>query len=166
MNTYEELNKTAESIRKALDDLKFTLDPLVTAEFIRPAGSLTSVSPIEQLTAFEHAINGVLDEAYEDMPLLERMKSPDAGKIKLHLFHGRENPDEKMDDWGEDGPTLYCQWIHIVYMSEIELGIEGDADHGLTRDDGLYFHNGMIAVKQGEKIMYYGDWEIVVSQRS
>ena len=41
-----------------------------------------------------------------------------------------------------------------------------DADHGPAKEDGIFFHKDMIAIKQGEKTMYYGDWEIVVSQRS
>ena len=94
------------------------------------------------------------------------MKSPEAGNIQIHFFHGREDPEQDMDDWGEDGPTLYCQWIHFAYLSDICLGIEGDADHGPAKEDGIFFHKDMIAIKQGEKTMYYGDWEIVVSQRS
>lgn len=38
-------------------------------------------------------------------------------------------------------------------------------DHGPAKEDGIFFHKDMIAIKQGEKTVYYGDWEIVVSHR-
>lgn len=30
----------------------------------------------------------------------------------LHLFHGRKDPNQQMDDWGEDGP--YIGPLHAV----------------------------------------------------
>ena len=34
--------------------------------------------------------------------------TPDLTKtgVYLHLFHGRAEPDQSLDDWGEQGPVL------------------------------------------------------------
>ena len=165
MVAYEALNSVAEPVRKALAALKEEIDRGIVAGIFTAEGSRTSIGVADHFKSLEHAVNGCIDEAYEDLPLIERMKSPEAGNIQIHFYHGREDPEQDMDDWGEDGPTLYCQWIHFAYLSDICLGIEGDADHGPAKEDGIFFHNDMVAIKQGEKTMYYGDWEIVVSQR-
>jgi hypothetical protein len=34
--------------------------------------------------------------------------SNDGKSIAFSLYHGRKAPDQDMDDWGFDGPTLHC----------------------------------------------------------
>jgi len=72
--------------------------------------------------------------------------------IYLYLFHGRKNPDEQMDDWGEDGPTLGpLQYVHTTYRDDIKVLAAGAADSVVlsTVGDCLYYDG-----------MYYGDWSV------
>jgi hypothetical protein len=40
------------------------------------------------------------------------------GRLYLHLFHGRNTPDEKLDDWGFQGPYFGpLDYFHITYIS-------------------------------------------------
>jgi len=72
--------------------------------------------------------------------------------IYIHLFHGRSDPTEHMDSWGEDGPTVGpFQWLHATYLSTFNLGND---DHTWSLDggsDSLVYYDGM----------YYGDFDIV-----
>lgn len=34
--------------------------------------------------------------------------SNNGDSLAFRLFHGRKDPDQDMDDWGFDGPTLHC----------------------------------------------------------
>ncbi|MBC7931832.1 MAG: hypothetical protein H7Z38_14830 [Rubrivivax sp.] len=69
--------------------------------------------------------------------------------VYLHLFHGRRDPGESLDDWGEQGPVLGpFEFVHVTYAQEINLDEEG-ADLKIV--DGMVFYGGR----------YYGDYSIV-----
>jgi hypothetical protein len=41
----------------------------------------------------------------------------------LRLIHGRSHPDEHLDGWGFDGPTLRgVAWVTAVYVAEVRVG--------------------------------------------
>lgn len=73
--------------------------------------------------------------------------------LYLHLFHGREDPDEAMDDWGINGPTFGpFESMHSTYAATIVLfGGNGDkSDLWLKYHDDLVYFDGV----------YYGDFVI------
>jgi len=69
----------------------------------------------------------------------------------LHLYHGRKTPDENLEDWGEDGPSIKIVLFVWTYSSlRIWRTVDGDFEWLDVKDD-LIFYNGV----------YYGDFEIV-----
>ena len=68
----------------------------------------------------------------------------------MHLYNGRNTPDEQLDDWGFDGPHLLVQWVHITYLTTLWVRPRGHTNEQLldTSDD-LIGYNGK----------YYGDVE-------
>ena len=73
------------------------------------------------------------------------------GKLYLHLYHGRKDPAEQMDDWGFEGPTfgpLTC--VVQTYLTTIRL--HDEHDHDLWLDT----HNDMVSWDGA----YYGDFSI------
>lgn len=69
--------------------------------------------------------------------------------VYLHLFHGRSEPDQSLDDWGEDGPILGpFEFAHVTYGEEINLSDDGD---GLKLVGGLVYYGDV----------YYGDFSVV-----
>ena len=78
-----------------------------------------------------------------------------AGKLYLHLYHGRKNPAEEMDDWGFAGPTfgpLTC--VVQTYFSMLRLhGPEG-GELWLEQLDDMVVWAGC----------YYGDLSIFVAE--
>lgn len=44
--------------------------------------------------------------------------------VYLHLFHGRNAPDEQLDDWGLDGPTIGpLEYVHVTYMCDVKFSM-------------------------------------------
>lgn len=69
--------------------------------------------------------------------------------VYLHLFHGREEPDQSLEDWGEQGPVLGpFEFAHVTYGEEINLDDEGA---GLKLVGGLIYYGGV----------YYGDFSVI-----
>jgi hypothetical protein len=78
-----------------------------------------------------------------------------AGRLYLHLYHGRNDPSEEMDDWGFRGPSFgpltsvvqtYLTHFRLYGDEGIELWLE-------TRDDMI--------VWQGS---YYGDMSVFIAR--
>lgn len=66
----------------------------------------------------------------------------------IEMFHGRKDPDQRMDDWGELGPIFGpFSYVHITYASDIKF----PDDNYLNIHDGLVFYDGM----------YYGDFNLI-----
>lgn len=78
------------------------------------------------------------------------------GKAYLKLFHGRDRVNQKMNDWGYDGPTFGpIQYAHMTYGCDLKVALEDsqDADFTLLLTDGLVAHAGK----------FYGDWSMFVA---
>ncbi|WOF44313.1 hypothetical protein KNJ79_05120 [Sphingopyxis indica] len=104
--------------------------------------------------------------------------------VYLHLFHGRNAPDEQLDDWGFDGPTIGpLEYVHVTYMCDIKIAAHLDVieeffpekfaemkswaggrelsdvhptDHHLPVVDGLVEHDGK----------FYGDFSVFVKEEA
>jgi hypothetical protein len=90
--------------------------------------------------------------------------------MQLHLFHGRKTPDEYLQDWGFDGPTIaeiICltgtygeMYVHFeneqhLYLAQKQTGWDLFGDFTLVvrfREDLLHTSDG-----------YFGDWELTQS---
>lgn len=85
-----------------------------------------------------------IENAMEDRPKTEG--------VYIHLFHGRNNVDEAMDDWGFDGPVLGpLPYVHVTYMSDIKIG--DDFEPLQIKGDCVEYDG-----------KYYGDWSMFNKQ--
>jgi hypothetical protein len=71
--------------------------------------------------------------------------------LAIHLFHGRTNPDQDLNDWGLNGPTLGpFHSFYVTYLSTFRI-ITGEEEAGeFSVIDGMIYYDGV----------YYGDWTI------
>ncbi len=71
--------------------------------------------------------------------------------VYLKLFHGREDPNQDMDDWGADGPIFGpYNYIHTTYAFFIKMGLHSGEVHNLYVVEDMIYYDGM----------YYGDWSV------
>jgi hypothetical protein len=77
------------------------------------------------------------------------------GKMYLRLYHGRTDPDQKMDDWGSDGPTFG------PLISCVQTYCTGFRIFGESGDDEIWIRT------RGDMVLwdacYYGDMELFVA---
>ncbi|GEM_PF-912660 len=51
----------------------------------------------------------------------------EATGLYLHLYHGRKDPDEDLEDWGSDGPVIGpLAYVHTTYMCDIKFAAAPD----------------------------------------
>ena len=92
--------------------------------------------------------------------------------MRFILLHGRDNPDQNMDDWGYNGPVLEgVKYLHSVY-GNLTIGFrsrkEARTAHKLTGwpyfDEAVleitFFEDLVLCRNKNRKSQYYGDWEI------
>lgn len=81
--------------------------------------------------------------------------------VYLHLFHGRNSPDEDLDDWGFNGPTIGpLRYVHTTYASHLKfefLEDEAAAKFGLDPEEGELRIVDDMVVYDGK---YFGDWSV------
>ena len=79
-----------------------------------------------------------------------------AGKTYFKLLHGRDKPDENLDDWGFSGPVFGpLDWFHITYLQTYRFGRESfEAEIAVTAD--MFVWDGK----------YYGDAEVFVAEKN
>lgn len=80
----------------------------------------------------------------------------------LGLLHGRDHPQQPMDDWGFNGPMIGpLQWFHTTYTCTIriafELAADGERYFGEAGTDHELELAGDLLVFGGK---YYGDWTV------
>ncbi|MFM8609071.1 MAG: hypothetical protein ACKOCJ_01220 [Burkholderiaceae bacterium] len=81
--------------------------------------------------------------------------------LYLGLFHGRDDPKARMDDWGDDGPAIGpLRWCHTTYASTLRINFVDAADAALYFGDDfdgeVPMHEDML-MYEGR---YYGDWTV------
>ena len=81
--------------------------------------------------------------------------------VYLHLFHGRTSPEQDMEDWGTNGPTIGpLDYVHTTYANHIKLGTE---DPKVCERFGLDPNFPELQVSEGLVVWdgkYYGDWSV------
>ena len=71
--------------------------------------------------------------------------------VYLELFHGRADPDQDMDDWGEPGPVFGpFKFVHTTYATHVRLGADADDPQDLHVIKDMVYYDGM----------WYGDWSV------
>lgn len=74
--------------------------------------------------------------------------------LSIRLFHGRSSPDEVLNDWGSDGPTL-GPFTHVS-MTYGCINVSTDEDvFDLMLVDGLVVYDGK----------FYGDVSITTAEQ-
>ena len=77
-------------------------------------------------------------------------KKEQKGKQYLRLYHGRKTPEEKLEDWGSEGPVFGpYESIQVTYGSHIKM-------HKSDGFDDLHWHEDLIYYDD----IFYGDMEI------
>lgn len=73
-----------------------------------------------------------------------------ANEIYVYLYHGRKDPEEQMEDWGFDGPTIGpFETLQVTYAGHFKLHTEDDwvcdvQFHGELVQYGDNFYGDMI----------------------
>lgn len=137
------------------------------AEFIVKEIADTYDGEAPHSTQLTEAIR-VLERARSDVgsviTALEHARSlpqPEDIVLAIKLFHGRQRPDEELSDWGEDGPLLKIEYLHVVYFTTFQLGTPDNDEVWLddwvhAKQDGILV-DGLIHYDG----MFYGDWNIL-----
>lgn len=77
------------------------------------------------------------------------------GKVYLRLYHGRNDPDQDMDEWGFEGPTFGpLSAVVMTYLATIRI-----YGHNTSHELWLETTSDMVHW-QGK---YFGDFEIFVA---
>src|ERR1035438_2114674 len=75
------------------------------------------------------------------------------GRMYLRLFHGRNRPDENLDNWGFAGPTFGpLEFFHITYLTTFRFARD-EFEHELSAKHDLFEFGGK----------YYGDLIVFVA---
>lgn len=70
----------------------------------------------------------------------------------ISLFHGRQDPVDNLEDWGNIGPVFGpYDTVHITYESHIKMTTQSGFDNLFWTKDNLIYYDGV----------YYGDFEIL-----
>ena len=82
--------------------------------------------------------------------------------LYLGLFHGRHYPNQPMNDWGFDGPTIGpLRWCHTTYAFDIKIEFEDKADaceyFGFASEQIELPVDADLLVFDGK---YFGDWTV------
>ncbi|SEG42494.1 hypothetical protein SAMN02746093_02904 [Legionella quinlivanii DSM 21216] len=87
--------------------------------------------------------------------------------MKIRLYHGRNNPEQEMDDWGFEGVTLDgvegIIWTYgvprVYFVNENALQTAKDLTGWDALGDGLEMHvfEDLIKTNGG----FFGDWELI-----
>lgn len=80
----------------------------------------------------------------------------------LGLLHGRDHPQQQMNDWGFNGPMIGpLQWVHTTYASAIRVAFESATDglryFGEEEKEHELELSGDLLTFGGK---FYGDWTV------
>lgn len=129
------------------------------------AGSADSEQLTEAIRVLERARSDIGNVAVT-LQHARSLPQPESHVLAIKLFHGRQRPDEELIDWGEDGPLLKIEYLHVAYFTTFRIGTSDDTEvwleawvHGKQDGvliDDLFHYDGC----------FYGDWNILSVQES
>lgn len=93
-------------------------------------------------------------------------EKPNKPGMYLGLLHGRDHPQQQMNDWGFNGPMIGpLQWCHTTYACTVRISFESALDglryFGKAETDHEIELSGDLLVFGGK---YYGDWTVYCVQ--
>jgi hypothetical protein len=107
-----------------------------------------------------NATTGQVLGCEDDYPHIRNVAEPKNPPVWLHLFHGRSAPDEKLEDWGFNGPTIGpLDYVHVTYMCDVRYGFQNEEDaakFGLSIEGHFPLHGDLVEHKGA----FYGDFSI------
>jgi len=174
--------------RYGLDDYSYELLPPTRFEPTEPIRALCALeAEVQRLQALNPSIAEQIDKAvvaharallagYTTQPV----SAANAAKaLYLHLYHGRADPAENLEDWGSDGPVIGpLAFVHTTYMCDVKFAATPEvmdrffpAVMAEWRERGFSNVHGPLCDWQftivGDLIEYegvfYGDWSLFVS---
>ncbi len=169
--------------------------PLYSYSFIGPvvhmgsARRLTALAALEaevqRLKALVPAVAELIDNRAVDQARAAIARvAPDGADIGLylHLFHGRRDPSDNLDEWGIEGPTIGpLASLHVTFMCDISFATAPEvmeryfpaviADwqaRGLANADGPLCEWNFPIVDDlvAYDGVYYGDWAVFLADPS
>ncbi len=97
--------------------------------------------------------------------------------FQLILLHGRHDPDEILNDWGFEGPTITCiEAVHVTYSAtftvwfanqealEAAKKVTGWSDWDRLSLEMRFHEDMLVANDQNGTRSYFGDWEFQVPE--
>jgi hypothetical protein len=105
-----------------------------------------------------------------NIPIVDKvdMKTLPKG-IYVELYHGRDNADDEMEDWGFNGPVIGpLEHVHVTYHSHIRLGFVHEHDELRYRAAGVIGNEPFDLSWFEDMIMsggkFYGDWSVIYNE--
>lgn len=101
-----------------------------------------------------------------DIPVLNALptygEKPARPGLFLGLLHGRDDPKQRMDEWGFNGPMIGpLKWVHTTYTCTIRIAFEHPSDalryFGMSDTEQCLELNGDMLTFGGK---FYGDWTV------
>ncbi len=88
--------------------------------------------------------------------------------LYLKLFHGRDSPNQDMDDWGFEGPTIGpLSFVHTTYATDIKVCFANEEterkffpNNTLSYPDSVTFPVVEACIEFNGK--FYGDWSVTI----
>jgi hypothetical protein len=76
--------------------------------------------------------------------------------VYLHLFHGRDTPEQELEDWGKEGPCLGpLSSVHGTYLSTMQVTVGDCGMSFVTYYEDLIVYDGV----------FYGDFVVLPEPR-
>ena len=100
--------------------------------------------------------------------LIYNVDTPVETGLYLGLFHGRDNPDESLEDWGSNGPIIGpLEHVHTTYATHIKLEFKTEESarcFGFNPETmiDLNIQDGMVVFQNH----WYGDWTVFYHKKS
>jgi hypothetical protein len=171
-----------------LDDYTYALVPRTGVEPSGPIGALFALeAEIQRLKALipsmaEHADNGAIDRARAVLAAYAADIDPapeHSRSLYLHLYHGRADPADNLEDWGSDGPVIGpLAFVHTTYMCDVKFAAAPDVmdrffpavmaewrERGFSNVHGPLcdWHFTIVDDLIEYDGVFYGDWSVFVS---
>jgi hypothetical protein len=140
--------------------------------FVKPNGLMvtefvTGLDEIGTIMKMHGATSAMPIETYRKREV-ERQREAALEGSQMVIFHGRKTPDEDLDDWGFEGPTLDgILWIHFTYMATFNVRFKDLESFNHAKEVtgwpswdeltlSMTFEGDLLKTKDG----YFGDFEL------
>lgn len=105
-----------------------------------------------------------------NIPIMDEVELSTLPKgVYVALYHGRNNADDEMDDWGFNGPLIGpLKNVYVTYHSHIRLIFLNDADEKRYIAAGVIGEEPFMLGWEDDMIKsdgkFYGDWDVFYNE--